>query len=239
MRGIVVPEICWAYKKYNKIISGIYLVFILHLFGYLFVEQIRTSCSSHVRDQASRSLTTTHRQHYSLYNFVPKCCQHFFRTASLLKTRTTGSHETSVSTNHRCVTSHNSKDPKPCFTATRNKQPNYCWVSYVYWTVHHLDSWIKTDQLHVTCFIISLFNDQHVSDVNTSILRSLRLICWVISWVVLIWFDVCWCYVVVWLGWCGIRMQASVCMGTSGLIYLDLLMSEWKDCEKESRIFVL
>jgi len=29
----------------------------------------------------------------------------------------------------------------------------------------------------VTCFIISLFNAQHVSDVNTSILRSLRLIC--------------------------------------------------------------
>jgi len=27
------------------------------------------------------------------------------------------------------------------------------------------------------CFIISLFNAQHVSDVNTSILRSLRLIC--------------------------------------------------------------
>jgi len=35
----------------------------------------------------------------------------------------------------------------------------------------------KTDQLGVTCFIISLFNAQHVSDVNTSILRSLRLIC--------------------------------------------------------------
>jgi len=28
-----------------------------------------------------------------------------------------------------------------------------------------------------TTFIISLFNAQHVSDVNTSILRSLRLIC--------------------------------------------------------------
>ena len=28
-----------------------------------------------------------------------------------------------------------------------------------------------------TCFIISLLNAQHVSDVNTSILRSLRLIC--------------------------------------------------------------
>jgi len=75
--------------------------------------------------------------------------------------------------------------------------------------VHHLDSWIKRDQLDVTCFIISLFTAQHVSDVNTSILRSLRLICWVISWDVLFWFDVCWCYVVVWLGWCGIRMQAE------------------------------
>jgi len=25
----------------------------------------------------------------------------------------------------------------------------------------------------------------------------------------LLWFDVCWCYVVVWLWWCGIRMQAE------------------------------
>ena len=84
-----------------------------------------------------------------------------------------------------------------------------CSESYVYWTMHHLDSWVKRDQLGVTCFIISLFNAQHVSDVNTSILGSLRFICWVISWVVLIWFDVCWCYVVVWLWWCGIRMQAE------------------------------
>ena len=81
--------------------------------------------------------------------------------------------------------------------------------SYVYWNVHHLDSWIKRNQLDVTCLIISLFNAQLVSDVNTSILRSLRLICWVISWVVLLWFDVCWCYVVGWLGWCGIRMQVE------------------------------
>jgi len=80
---------------------------------------------------------------------------------------------------------------------------------YVYWTVHHLDSWVKRDQLDVTCFIISLHNAQHVSDVNTSIIRSLRLMCWVISWVVLLWFDVCWSYVVVWLWWCGIRMQAE------------------------------
>ena len=51
---------------------------------------------------------------------------------------------------------------------------------YVYRTVHHLDSWLKRDQLDFTYFIISLFNAQHVSDVNTSIFRSLRLICWVI-----------------------------------------------------------
>jgi len=24
MMGIVVPETCWAYKKYNKVLSGIY-----------------------------------------------------------------------------------------------------------------------------------------------------------------------------------------------------------------------
>jgi len=67
--------------------------------------------------------------------------------------------------------------------------------------------WIEKDQLDVTCFFVSLFNAQHVSDVNTSILGSLQLICWVMSWVVLLWYDVCWCYVVVWLGWYGI-----VCM---------------------------
>jgi len=71
------------------------------------------------------------------------------------------------------------------------------------------NSWIKRHQLDVTCFIISLFNAQHVSDVKTSILTSLRLICWVISWVALLWSDVCWCYVVVWLCWCGIHMQAE------------------------------
>ena len=37
-------------------------------------------------------------------------------------------------------------------------------------------SWIKTDQLDVTCFIISLFTAQHVSNVSASIFRSLWLI---------------------------------------------------------------
>ena len=44
--------------------------------------------------------------------------------------------------------------------------------------------WVKRDQLDATCFIITLFSAQHVSDANTSILKSLRLIRWVASWVV-------------------------------------------------------
>ena len=85
-------------------------------------------------------------------------------------------------------------------------------VVYIYCIYIYIYSRIKRDQLDNTCFIISLFNAQHISDVNTSILRSLWLICWVISWVVLLWFDMCWCYVVVWLWWCGICMQAEALM---------------------------
>jgi len=29
-------------------------------------------------------------------------------------------------------------------------------VSYVYWTVHHLDSWVKGDQLDIICFILRM-----------------------------------------------------------------------------------
>ena len=42
--------------------------------------------------------------------------------------------------------------------------------------MHHLDSWIKIDQLDVTYFIISLFTTQRVSNVSTFIFSSLRLI---------------------------------------------------------------
>jgi len=83
----------------------------------------------------------------------------------------------------------------------------------------YVSIWVKRDQLDVTCFIISLFNAQHVSDVNTAILRNLRLMRWVISWVVLLWFDVCWSYVVVWLWWwyphAGWGTSASACIHTS------------------------
>ena len=41
------------------------------------------------------------------------------------------------------------------------------------------------DQLDVTCYFISLLGAQHVSDINISIIRSLRLCCWITTSVVL------------------------------------------------------
>jgi hypothetical protein len=91
---------------------------------------------------------------------------------------------------------------------------NHTWIKSTLYKDQYI-SWIKIDQLDVTCFIISLFNAQHVSNVSTAIFRSLRLICGVISWVVLLWFEVCWCYGVVRLGWCGIVMQAEALVHTA------------------------
>ena len=48
------------------------------------------------------------------------------------------------------------------------------------------------------------FAAQHVSNVSTFIFRSLRLCVGI-----MLWFDVCWRYGVVRLGWCGILMQAE------------------------------
>ena len=49
-----------------------------------------------------------------------------------------------------------------------------------------------------------LFFAQHVLNASTFIFRSLQLCVGI-----LLWFDVCWCYDVVRLGWCGILMQAE------------------------------
>ena len=83
---------------------------------------------------------------------------------------------------------------------------NLSYKSYVYWTVHHLDSWVKSNHLDTNYFII-LFNAQHVSDVNTTIFRSLRLIR--SYFMGCIWFRVCWRSVSVWLCWCGVFMQSE------------------------------
>jgi len=44
---------------------------------------------------------------------------------------------------------------------------------------------------------------QHVSDINISIRRSLRLFCWItiVHWSYCSWFDVCWSFCVVGLEW--------------------------------------
>ena len=67
-------------------------------------------------------------------------------------------------------------------------------------------SWIKIDQLDVTCFIISLFTAQHVSNVSTSIFSIFRPIVDL--------FHVLYCSgsmcvgVMVWFGWGGV---VSIC----------------------------
>ena len=77
--------------------------------------------------------------------------------------------------------------------------------------MHHLDSWIKIDQLEVTCFIISLFTAQHVSNVSTLSSGACDLL-----W---IYFVCCIalvrCVLVLRCGsawWCGILMQTSACI---------------------------
>jgi len=119
---------------------------------------------------------------------------------------------------HDCVTKHSDK-------LKGNNIPSDTYICTHISKHTLLASWIKIDQLDVTCFIISLLNAQHVLNISTSILRSLWLICWVISWVVLLWFDVCWCYGVVRLGWCGIRMQAeasfSLHTDTTYIVFID------------------
>ena len=53
-------------------------------------------------------------------------------------------------------------------------------------------------------------------------LQELGTYCGFISCVVLLWFDVCWCYGVVRLGWCGILMQAEAVSNVSTSIFRSL-----------------
>ena len=76
---------------------------------------------------------------------------------------------------------------------------------------------VNIDELDVTCFIISLFTAQHVSDISTSIFRSLRIIVDL--------FHVLYCSgsmcvgVTVWLGWGGVvslcRLQPAEIVGSN------------------------
>ena len=56
---------------------------------------------------------------------------------------------------------------------------------YVYWTVHHCDSWRTKTNLMSLAILFYFLCAQHVSDINISIIRSLRLFCWITTLVVL------------------------------------------------------
>ena len=57
-------------------------------------------------------------------------------------------------------------------------------TSNVYWTLQHRYIWGMKNQPDVTCYLFHLLCAQHVSDINISIFRSLRLCWWVTTSVV-------------------------------------------------------
>ena len=61
-------------------------------------------------------------------------------------------------------------------------------ASYAYWTMHHLDIWIKVDQLDDTCFIIILLNMFQMLICPSSGASEYLLCC-------VGWLEACWCYV--------------------------------------------
>jgi hypothetical protein len=76
-------------------------------------------------------------------------------------------------------------------------------ISYIYWAVHHCDSSRIRDQLDATSdyVLFHFFYAQHVSDINTSTIRDLRLFYCITTLVVCSCFDVCWSFSVAGLGW--------------------------------------
>jgi len=73
---------------------------------------------------------------------------------------------------------------------------------------------------------------QHVTNINISIIRSLRLFCWITTLVVCSWFDVCWSFGVAGLEWypCS-RLKknttdVAIQQNSRKLLMLDILMFE-------------
>ena len=95
--------------------------------------------------------------------------------------------------------------------------------SYVYWTVHHCDSWrIKRPTwCHNLCHVLFHFlYAQHVSDINTSINRSLQLFYCITRVVVCSCFDVCWSFgMAVWGGTCVAGWSCASACHTLDIIH--------------------
>ena len=79
-------------------------------------------------------------------------------------------------------------------------------------TITSLYSWRIRDQLDITSYVLfHFFYAQHVSDINTSIIRSLRLFYCITTLVVCSCFDACWRFGVAGLRWypCSRLMPAT------------------------------
>ena len=98
-------------------------------------------------------------------------------------------------------------------SSSRGEFQSACFtISYVYRTVHHCDSWrIKTNLMSLAILFHFLWA-QHVSDINISIIRSLRLFCWITTLVVLFLVR---CVLEFRCGWVGVvsmlQAKASAC----------------------------
>ena len=82
-------------------------------------------------------------------------------------------------------------------------------ISYVYWTVHHCDSWRIKDQLDVTCYFISLLN---VLNIFRTLIYPSSGACdcsvALAHWSYCSWFAVCWKFGAVGFEWypcCGLK----------------------------------
>jgi len=80
--------------------------------------------------------------------------------------------------------------------------------SYVHSTVCHCDSWRIKDQLDVTCCLFYFLYTQHVSNINISIIRSLRLCRWITTLVVLFSFR---CVFEIWCSWVWVVSVLQAC----------------------------
>ena len=123
------------------------------------------------------SLSFCYTQHFSCYISLLSYCLH--ELTSRTTRDTSGPHHLPFTFSH--ITS-----------ALWHKIWHILVISYVYWTVHHCDSWRIRDQLDVTSYYVlfHFFYAQHVSDINTSIIRSLQLFYCITTSVVCSCFDV-------------------------------------------------
>jgi len=95
---------------------------------------------------------------------------------------------------------YNAHKPNTQTLYVRSEDGQYVWSKHVV----EIKKRTVESKRPTWCHLLFLFHftcAQHVSDINISIIRSLRLFCWITTLVVCSWFDVCSSFGVVVLGW--------------------------------------